>query len=370
MRTQHGLVFILTGFVAAAAFLAGCGSSVSAPQATSSPATVQGVNPAPVQSFTPATVQGPSLPPTSNQTVNGQVIIEPQAGVSPYLNLINGAKHTIDVEAYLVTDADVVQALKAAASRGVKVEVIVAGDPYHDSSAVAQEQLEFSGSAVAFRLAPARFEGDWVYDHAKFLVADAGTSGGVGIIGSSNIDYSGLGDGNREYDFLTGQPSIVNALSAVFRADWTGQRAAVSVRQAIILSPGAEPAIVALISSAKQSIDIETEEFGYISGVMQALEAALKRHVAVRIVVPASISRYDAQNLKTLSQYGARIVRLSTPYPHAKLIIVDGQAAFLGSQNFSTTSLDKNREVGVELHGNTVPALESDFSADFALGQP
>jgi cardiolipin synthase len=32
---------------------------------------------------------------------------------------------------------------------------------------------------------------------------------------------------------------------------------------------------------------------------------------------------------------------------HAKLILVDGQRAFVGSQNFSTVSLDANREAGI-----------------------
>ena len=36
-----------------------------------------------------------------------------------------------------------------------------------------------------------------------------------------------------------------------------------------------------------------------------------------------------------------------TLYMHAKLILVDGQRAFVGSQNFSAISLDANREVGV-----------------------
>ena len=32
---------------------------------------------------------------------------------------------------------------------------------------------------------------------------------------------------------------------------------------------------------------------------------------------------------------------------HAKLVLVDGQRAFVCSQNFSAVSLDANREVGI-----------------------
>ena len=34
-------------------------------------------------------------------------------------------------------------------------------------------------------------------------------------------------------------------------------------------------------------------------------------------------------------------------FMHAKLIVADGARAFVGSQNFSATSLDQNRELGI-----------------------
>jgi phosphatidylserine/phosphatidylglycerophosphate/cardiolipin synthase-like enzyme len=41
---------------------------------------------------------------------------------------------------------------------------------------------------------------------------------------------------------------------------------------------------------------------------------------------------------------------------HAKLILGDGQRAFVGSQNFSAISLDANREVGVIVADQAVVA--------------
>ena len=360
-QPRRGFAVALVSALLISLGLTGCGTPSS-----------QGTTPNAVTStkVSIATSSAPTDPSTpSSQAPNQQLIVEPQASEAPYLNVVDHAQKTIDVEAYLVTNTDFVRALKAAAARGVKVKVIVAGDPYRDSSAVAQERSEFAGSGVAFQIAPKRFEGGWVYDHAKFLVADAGTNTGVGILGSSNIDYAGLGGGNRECDVLTKDPSTVSALAAVFYADWTSGHAPAFARQVLVLSPGAEQAIIGLINSARASIDIETEEFSYGSGVMQALEGALKRNVKVQIVVPSSISSYDMQNLDTLSRDGAQVVRLSSPYPHAKLIIVDGQTAFLGSQNFSSTSLGENREVGIELHGSVINPLRQQFSADFASGR-
>lgn len=38
---------------------------------------------------------------------------------------------------------------------------------------------------------------------------------------------------------------------------------------------------------------------------------------------------------------------LKKPYLHGKIILVDGQKVFLGSQNLTKNSLENNREVGI-----------------------
>jgi cardiolipin synthase len=53
---------------------------------------------------------------------------------------------------------------------------------------------------------------------------------------------------------------------------------------------------------------------------------------------------------------------------HAKLVLVDGQRAFVGSQNFSAVSLDANREVGIIVADTVVVAqlvnvAQGDWSA-------
>jgi phosphatidylserine/phosphatidylglycerophosphate/cardiolipin synthase-like enzyme len=50
-------------------------------------------------------------------------------------------------------------------------------------------------------------------------------------------------------------------------------------------------------------------------------------------------------------------------YIHAKVIIADNKEAFVGSENFSSTSLDQNRELGIIVSD---PAVVSQLSATFA----
>ena len=64
-------------------------------------------------------------------------------------------------------------------------------------------------------------------------------------------------------------------------------------------------------------------------------------------------------------------VRLFSPkaalYIHAKMILADNSQAFVGSENFSYTSLRKNRELGIILTKSTIlKSLSATFSADFS----
>ena len=72
-----------------------------------------------------------------------------------------------------------------------------------------------------------------------------------------------------------------------------------------------------------------------------------------------------------LARAGIDIRMLDAPYVHAKAIIVDGQSAFVGSQNLTANSLDGNREAGVVLSDLlAVSRLQATFDHDFAIATP
>ena len=68
----------------------------------------------------------------------------------------------------------------------------------------------------------------------------------------------------------------------------------------------------------------------------------------LRIILPSSISDEDMNNADELMKSGAkiRVMPAEKLYMHAKMIHT-GRFVFIGSQNFSSTSLQKNREVGI-----------------------
>ena len=101
--------------------------------------------------------------------------------------------------------------------------------------------------------------------------------------------------------------------------------------------------------------------------------AAAKRGVVVKVVMT-----YSSEWTAALTQMEGAGVRFSTLsesqiYIHAKVICADctatGGTAFIGSENFSVSSLVYNRELGVLTRTPiAVRALESAVDADYALG--
>jgi phosphatidylserine/phosphatidylglycerophosphate/cardiolipin synthase-like enzyme len=126
-----------------------------------------------------------------------------------------------------------------------------------------------------------------------------------------------------------------------------------------------------LIDSAHHNIDIYNEEMDD-PAVTDALAAAARRGVNVKIVMTAD-SEWDSA-FAQLTAAGAHVHTFAPDasiYIHAKMILVDAQTAFLGSQNFSPTSLNDNREHGITLTDRPILAsLTSTFDSDYTHATP
>jgi phosphatidylserine/phosphatidylglycerophosphate/cardiolipin synthase-like enzyme len=109
--------------------------------------------------------------------------------------------------------------------------------------------------------------------------------------------------------------------------------------------------------------------------VEKALIAAAKRGVDVQVCGENEDGEYDKAFGK-LSRGGVRISYYSSPtgfYIHGKVVEADYGTSharvFIGSENFSNTSLNQNRELGLITSGHAVmAAIASTFTADFGNG--
>lgn len=284
--------------------------------------------------------------------------VEPEAGIKPIVDFIRSSKNTLDINCYLIDDTVIIEEIKNAVKRKVKVRIMVDGRPYGGSGSHLEiSDLQKTGAQV--KIAPSRFEKPGVFDHAKYMVNDDSVE-----IGTANLTEAAFIK-NREYILIERNSDLVEDLSSVFNADWQDSEAGKNPRKGLVISPGSETDLANLIEEPGK-IFIETEEMGDDKKVLEALE---KKGKKIYIIVPSTVSGEDQVNIKALTRKGVRF-RFMNPdhvYMHAKLIL-SKKRFFTGSENFSTSSLNKNREVGIIMdHRHYMKILRKTFKADWKM---
>ncbi|TMC21056.1 MAG: hypothetical protein E6J34_10770 [Chloroflexi bacterium] len=299
-----------------------------------------------------------------------QLFVEPQDGYRVITNAIASAQQSVWVEMYLLTENHVIKALEEAAHRGIEVRVMLEEHPYGGGSASVTKTLDrLSAAGVQTKTASPNFS----LTHEKCLMSD----NNVIYIMTANFTVSALGGSNngtrnREYGIVDHDPQDIQAAMAIFQADWN--RTAVQVNDPnLVISPlNSRNDFTALINSARQRLLIEAEEM-QDSGIAQAMIAAARRGVQVQVVLPVlsdSSNNYNRDGIKTIMQGGVQVREDGKLYMHAKIIVVDGQLAFVGSVNISTASLERNRELGIIVSdANVVGALQRTFQQDWGDAQ-
>ncbi|HEX2281837.1 MAG TPA: phospholipase D-like domain-containing protein [Thermomicrobiales bacterium] len=190
--------------------------------------------------------------------------------------------------------------------------------------------------------------------------------GAVAIIMNQNLTESAF-TANREFGVVTNRPDAVQAAAAVFTADWT--RGGEPDPGPLVVSPtNARDRLLALVDGAQVSLDLYAEVLRDPQ-LLDALAAAVERGVRVRIIISPSAN--FAAEIEALTASGVDIRLSRSLYIHAKLIVADGERAFVGSQNLSATSLDQNRELGIIVDDPVnLSRLTRTFAIDFRAATP
>jgi cardiolipin synthase len=330
--------------------------------------------------------------------------VPPAAGVyvnsegAPLLPLLKNARDSIDIEIYTMGDKTVRTLLREAISRGVKVRIIKDPNPLGERCNLFAADTGLSADASAsdcadqrklvadVRAAGGSFEpfnkkalcpngggsgGQGCYEHGKIALVD-----GLALVSTGNFDATNLciaadnpGKCNRDYTLILDDPSIARTLKDLFEADLRGTsydvRSLIPAELADVLtvSPDSLAPLVGFIGSARESIEIETQ---YLKEpqINAALIAAARNGVRVSITVASvcsfgspspkeaqlirsTYSTFDQAGISTRMFTASNLVNGKPGYMHAKVIVVDGKRAWLGSENGSVTSLTQNREYGV-----------------------
>lgn len=313
---------------------------------------------------------------------------------------ILGARRRICVGTYiLANDAvgrEVAGLLARRAREGVEVRLLVDAIGTRRPPWLALRRLRAAGGQVA-RFNPllslrGRGSANW-RNHRKVAVFD----GEVAIVGGHNLGLWYVGDRPRRRRFrdasfrITGPAA--SALENVFLTDWcqatgTAPREleaafrdrpppAGEVRAEVVDSGPDAPddplwhRLRDLIGSARGRVEIATPYFVPDAGMLATLRDRLAAGVRVRIIVPRlsdhPITDFARRaTLRELADLGAEVLLHRRGVLHAKLVMVDGEAAVVGSANFDMRSFFLNYEVAVVVRGEAAMAPLRRLMAELA----
>jgi phosphatidylserine/phosphatidylglycerophosphate/cardiolipin synthase-like enzyme len=324
------------------------------------------------------------------------------------LETVRSADRRVLLAGYTFASPRVADALAAASRRGVEVRVLVDDAPVGGlsrRSAKLLDSLVARGVEVRVLGGP---RARYAFHHAKYAVADDRA-----LVTTENWKPSGTGGhANRGWGTVVRSEETVGHLAAVFEADseWRGATAwsefrrgrsfepaddapandsypsnvvsanvAVSQSSVIVAPDNAEESLLDLLDAADESIRVQQVAIGGRKhSLLQATLRAARRGVEVEILL--SSAWYVKEDNRALVEWlndraeaedlplEARMANPEGRYEkiHAKGVVVDGEAAVVGSLNWNNHSARENREVAVILRGEEVGGFYAEvFDADW-----
>ncbi len=297
--------------------------------------------------------QGNCTPGTGVQGV--QVFVEPDAGAHVITDAIRGAKKSVWVEIYLLTNRD--------------VRVMLEPHPFGGGSVSPTETMDrLRAAGIQVKTTNPNF----ALTHEKGMIIDGSTA----YIMTANFTASALGGSssvqNREYGVIDTNPQDVQAVINIFSADWDRTDVQLNDPNLVVSPINSRSDFASLINSAHNTLLIEAEEM-QDSAIEQAIASAAQHGVHVQVILPApngSSGDSNSQGIAAIKQGGVQVREDPRLYMHAKIIVVDGKEAFVGSENISTRSLDQNRELGILVSDqNVLNTLQQTFQSDWGDSQ-
>jgi cardiolipin synthase len=318
------------------------------------------------------------------------------------LKAIRSAKDTISMESYITEDGEVEHAIMDAmierARAGVKVHFVADAVGSFKLSKQETQRLVDAGGDFAWYM-PVRWY-TWprinYRTHRELLIID----GRIGFIGGAGWADHWLKPESKTKlrwrdTMLQVEGPAVTGLQAVFSENWleasgklitgttyfpfdtpTGNSTAVVVRSSPTMggSTSARVLFQVLLASARKRIFIATPYFLPDDSIRDELSRAIReRGVQVQIITPGPgtdhlLTRRSSRRLfGPLLRAGAHIYEYQGSMIHAKVLLVDGLWAVIGSTNFDPRSFTLNDEVNLAApDAILVERLEHDFSADLA----
>jgi len=311
-------------------------------------------------------------------------------------DFLASAERRILLAGYTLSSPAVVDALRNASQRGVRVSVLVDGRPVGGVTERQADSLDRLADANVTVRVMAGERAPYAFHHAKYAVVDDRA-----LVTTENWKPAGVGGhSSRGWGVVVDHRRIVDGLVTTVRADATGHGterwrefrrgqdfesadeppanatypsrfAPETVRaesvELLVAPDNAERRLVARLDNASESIRVQQVSIGSRrTPLLRATLRAARRGVDVDVLLSGAwYVREDNRALvRWLNEQAASEglpleARLAEPRGryekiHAKGLLIDGDTVVVGSLNWNNHSIRENREVVLVLEGEQV----------------
>jgi cardiolipin synthase len=274
-----------------------------------------------------------------------KLFVQPGDGVTPLVKAINEAKTSVEILIFRFDRMEIEKALVNAVNRGVSVRALIAYTNRGGEKSLRALEMRLLAAGVTV----ARTADDLVRYHAKMMIID----GRELYLLSFNFTHLDI-ERSRSFGLLIDDPEIVQEAVTLFDADSKRLTYEPGLDTFVVSPANARKQLSDLIAGAKKQLLIYDPEVGD-PAMIRLLQERSKAGIEIKIL--GRLLRKSAQ-----LEVHKPFMRL-----HTRMIVRDGEDAFLGSQSLRTAELDARREVGLifrepKITARLVDTFESDWN--------
>jgi phosphatidylserine/phosphatidylglycerophosphate/cardiolipin synthase-like enzyme len=277
-----------------------------------------------------------------------KLLIQPESGIKPLLSAIKGSKKSIEIVIFRFDRAEIESALKAAVSRGVSVNALIASANRGGEKSLRKLEMRLLEAGVKV----ARTSDDLIRYHDKLMVIDRR----VLYVMSFNLTHLDISH-SRGFGIITRKGKFVDEALRLIEADIARQPFQSKLDTFVVSPVNARKQLGDFIRGAKTELLIYDPKIADRE-MIRALSDRVKKNVTVRVIGT------------TGKKYRTLIGELREPVfrLHTRTIIRDRRMAFVGSQSLRQQELDNRREVGLVIRDRKmVSELLETFETDWEM---
>lgn len=268
---------------------------------------------------------------------------------------IEKSKEKVYIEVYMFTENRIKTALIKAKKRWIDVKIILEKDPYMAYSINDKTYNELKKNKIDVVWSNTK---NYSLNHSKMLIIDDEV-----ILSTWNLTYSTFTK-NRDFFVFIKDDKILNDFLKIFDYDFKWIKNYVENENIVISPDNSRIKIEKLFESAKKDIKIYMQYLNDEKINKKLIELKKKNNLQIQVVIAETSINNDTT--KSLIKAWIEIKKIPKYKMHSKAILIDNEIIFIWSVNFSSYSLDKNRELWIltkdkQLIIDFLSVFETDF---------